>query len=345
MIDPAQNTTIFISGHHPSDDDNNNNLPKWLPNILSSLSIPIPLPHLETNNTSDLISSIHLSEMKFTLPPPWTPPGTPNAQPKISGLVEAIIKPPPQAKNVNINVTAVRADILLFDKGQKFGRILVPEWSPATTTHNKKDEMIHILARVSEVPVEVLDPLVFQRVMGKVLQGGGTVEIGVEGTVDGQVIVLVGEFAVRGIPVKGVVEVEGISPYKDLKLGLVGDINVVGTTRNSISLAAGVKVKNPTQYEAFIPYLNLHLMYEGYGSSAAAVFWEGRLMVRYLIGNATAVNATVTNGTNIIQGTVVYAPLSPQETKYAEKFLGEYLSGILFQKSSLILMFQEITQI
>lgn len=261
MVDPLQNTTIFISGHHQPF---SGNLPKWLPNILSSLSVPIPIPHLETN-TSDLISSIHLSEMKFTLPPPWAPPGSPNSQPKISGLVEAVIKPPPQAKSVNINVTAVKADVLLFDKGQKFGRIVVPEWSPATTT---RKEMIHILARVSEVPVEVLDPIVFQRVMGRVLQGGGTVEIGVEGTVDGQVSVLIGEFAIRGIPVKGVVEVQGISPYKDLKLELVGDLNVVGTTRNSISIAAGVKIKNPTQYQAFVPYLNLHLMYEGYVSGS-----------------------------------------------------------------------------
>ena len=137
---------------------------------------------------------------------------------------------------------------------------MIPEWSPATTT---RKEMIHVVARISEVPVEVLDPFVFHRVMGKVLQGGGTVEIGVDGTVDGQVIVLVGEFAVRGIPVKGVVEVQGISPYKDLKLGLVGDINVVGTTRNSISVVASVKVKNPTRYEAYVPYINLHLMYEG----------------------------------------------------------------------------------
>ena len=317
ILHPSQNTTIFISGdnhHSPSD-----NLPKWLPNILSSLSIPLPIPHLETN-TSDLISSIHLSEMKFTLPPPWAPPGSPNAQPKISGLIEAVIKPPPQAKNININVTAVKADVLLFDKGEKFGRVVVPEWSPATTT---RKEMIHVVARVAEVPVEVLDPFVFQRVMGKLLQGGGTVEIGVEGTVDGQVRVLVGEFAVRGIPVKGVVEVKGISPYKDFELALVGDINVVGTSRNSINIAAGVKVTNPTQYEAFVPYVNLHLMYEGYTSTAGFV----ELKFRHLIGNATAVNATLTNGTNIIQGTVIYAPSSPQETKFAEKFLGDYLSG------------------
>ena len=52
------------------------------------------------------------------------------------------------------------------------------------------------------------------------------------------------------------------------------------------------------------------------------------LTSRYLIGNATTVNATITNGTNIIQGTVTYGPTTSKETEYAEKFLGEYLSGI-----------------
>jgi hypothetical protein len=254
VIDPKQNTTVFISGGHQTA-----SLPKWLPGILSGLRLPIPIPHVETN-TSDLISSIKLSEMKVSLPPPWAPPGTPNSQPKISGVVEAVIVPPKEAASVGINVTAVKADIFLFDKGKKFGRVVVPEWSPATTIRKKK---LHILARVAEVPVDVLDPVVFQSVMWKVLNGDGVVKIGVEGTVDGKVVVLVGEFAVRGIPVKGVVDVQGFSPYQDLNLGLVGEINVLSTTTKSISLSSTVKVNNPTEYEAFIPYLNLELLYDG----------------------------------------------------------------------------------
>ena len=254
LIDPKQNTTVLISGRHQS-----TSLPNWIPDILSSINISIPVPHLGTN-TSDLISAIHVSDMKVTLPPPWAPPGTPHNQPKVSGVIEAIIRPPEEAANVAINVTAVRADVLLFDEGAKFGRVLVPEWSPAQTVRKKK---IHVIARVAEVPIEVLDPIVFQRVMGKVLQGRGVVEIGVEGTVDGQVSVLVGDFAVRGIPVKGIVEVQGMYPFEDLRLALVGDIDVLETTKKGISLGSTVKVNNPTRYEAFIPYLDLQLLYNG----------------------------------------------------------------------------------
>ena len=124
--------------------------------------------------------------------------------------------------------------------------------------------MIHVKVRVAEVPIEVIDPIVFQRVITKVLEGGGTVKIGVQGTVDAEVGLLVGEFTVRGIPVDGIVEVEGIYPFDDLQMGLVGDIDVASTTRSSITLTATVCVKNPTKYEAFVPYLNLHLLYEGY---------------------------------------------------------------------------------
>lgn len=254
FLDPNQNATVFISGSHQTSP-----LPKWLPGILSSLTIPFPLPHLGSN-TSDLISSIHCSEMRVTFPSPWAPPGTPAAQPKVSGVIEAVIRPPKEADNVAVNVTAVRTDVFLLDKGQKFGRIVIPEWVPATT---ERDIMIHVKTRVAEVPIEVLDSVVFQGVMTKVLRGAGTVEIGVQGTVDAQVTILIGEFAMRGIPVEGIVEVQGIDPFDDLKIGLVGDIDVLSTTRNSITLSSTVQVNNPTEYEAFIPYLNLHLLYDG----------------------------------------------------------------------------------
>lgn len=254
LLDPNQNTTVFISGGHQT-----SALPKWLPDILSSLVIPFPLPHLDSK-TTDLISSIHCSEMVITFPSPWAPPGTPAAQPKVSGVIEAVIRPPKEAADVAINVTAVKTDVFLLDKGEKFGRVVVPEWTPATT---ERDIMIHVKARVAEVPVEVIDPIVFQRVMTKVLRGSGVVKIGVQGTVDAQVTLLMGEFAVRGIPVQGIVEIEGIYPFDDLNLGLVGDIEVISTTRNTITLSSTVQVNNPTEYEAFVPYLNLHLLYEG----------------------------------------------------------------------------------
>ena len=254
LLDPKQNITLFISGANQT-----SNIPKWILDILSSLTVPIPLPHLG-GNTTDLVSSIHCSEMKVTFPSPWAPPGTPAAQPKVSGVIEAVIRPPREAADVAVNVTAVRADVYLSDKGQRFGRIFVPEWSPATT---ERKEMIHVKARVAEVPIEVLDSVVFQRVMTKVLRGGGIVEIGVEGTVDAQVTALVGKFAVRGIPVKGIVEVQGIYPFDDINMELVGDINVLSSSRESVTLSSTVMVYNPTEYEAFVPYLNLHILYDG----------------------------------------------------------------------------------
>jgi hypothetical protein len=47
---------------------------------------------------------------------------------------------------------------------------------------------------------------------------------------------------------------------------------------------------------------------------------------RHLIGNATALNTTITNGTNKISGIVAYGPAA-RDIIYGEKFLAEYLSG------------------
>ena len=254
ILDPNKTASVFVSGKHAPP-----NIPNWISRLLSSVTLPIPLPHL-TPNTSELVSGIHCSEMKFAFPSPWAPPGSPQSKLRVSALIEVVINPPPGTENFNINVTAVRADVFLLDERKKFGRVVVPVWSPATTFRTTK---IHITARVIEVPVEVLDPALFQKVMGKVLYGGNA-EIGVDGTVDAQVSVLMGDFQIRGIPVQAVVEVQGTHPLDDLKMRLDGDINVVYTTTRSIVLQSTVGVTNPTEYEAFVPYLNLNLLYKGY---------------------------------------------------------------------------------
>jgi hypothetical protein len=257
FLDPNLTTKIFISGRHQSSPS----LPSWLPSLLSSLTLPIPIPSLDPNSASDLISGIHIHEMKFRLPSPWAPPGTPYSQPTVSGVIETILRLPAEVADVAVNITALKADIDLFDQGQKFGKIVVPEWVSATTQRKKKT--LRVVARVTEVPVEVLDPLVFNRVMRKVLQGGGVVEIGIQGVVDGQVKVLVGEFALRGIPVERTVEVEGTFPLPKVDMHLTGGVGLLETTRKGMQVRTSVQVENPTEYEAVIPYLNLRLLYEG----------------------------------------------------------------------------------
>ena len=256
LLDPDQNATVFITASREKE-----TLPEWLTRILSSITIPIPIPRIQSN-TSDLISSIHCTEMKVSFPSPWAPPDVPAGKPRISGLIEAVILPPKQIDKVSVNVTALRTDVYLSDEGDKFGRIVVPVWNPAVTERRKK---LHVKTRVAEVPIEVLDPIVFQRVMAKVFRGEGSVTIGVDGTVDAKATVLIGDFTLRGIPVHGDVDVEGISPFGDLNMSLIGGINVASTTKNSITLTSTVEVKNPTEYEAVVPYLNLHLLYDGSG--------------------------------------------------------------------------------
>jgi len=255
ILDPDQNATVFIAASREM-----KTLPEWLTRILSSVAIPIPIPRIHSN-TSDLVSSIRCSEMKISFPSPWAPPDVPAGKPRISGVIEAVILPPKQLEKVAVNVTALRTDVYLSDEGDKFGRIVVPVWNPAVTERRKK---LHIKTRVAEVPIEVLDPIIFQRVMGKVVRGNGNVTIGVDGTVDAKATVLIGDFTIRGIPVHGDVDVEGISPFGNLNMSLIGGINVASTTKNSITLTSTVKVKNPTKYEAVVPYLNLHLLYDGY---------------------------------------------------------------------------------
>ena len=46
------------------------------------------------------------------------------------------------------------------------------------------------------------------------------------------------------------------------------------------------------------------------------------------IGNATAVNVTISKGSNTVAGTILYSPSTPEEIRHGEKFIGRYLSGM-----------------
>jgi len=256
---------IYLSGHYPTNPSPS--LPPWLPGLLSSLTIPLPLPQLDSNLTDNLQTDIKVRNMKFTLPSPWAPPGTPYSQPKVSGQVDATITLPPEIAQVKVNITALRTDLNLFDEGEQFGRIVIPEWVPAKTTRRETQDgrvNITVTNQVVEVPVEVVDPVIFNRVMRKVLQGEGVVEVGIQGTVDAKVEIQVGKFILRKIPVRTSVAVQGMFPFmEDVDIRLAGDVNVLSTAEEGVQIETTVQVDNPTEMEGSIPYLNVRLLYEG----------------------------------------------------------------------------------
>ena len=93
-------------------------------------------------------------------------------------------------------------------------------------------------------------------------------------------------------------------------------MEVLTTTKESMTLQIGLLVENPTEYSAYIPFLAVHLEKDG-----------------FIIGSASVANINITPGNNSLIVKATYAPTSNGRggTKHAvEKgleLLGEYVSG------------------
>jgi hypothetical protein len=143
----GKNTTIYIRGSpitSPTDPTSPDRLaslvneaPEWLTALLSSLTLPVPIPPPSLDK-NPLIRNFSLTNTHFDLPDPWAEdPDSPEAKPRISADVRALVAlPPPIALNLkHFDVDRVRADADVFYKGDKFAELDLSAWQHANLTH------------------------------------------------------------------------------------------------------------------------------------------------------------------------------------------------------------------
>ncbi|GKT57071.1 pre-rRNA processing protein [Colletotrichum tofieldiae] len=93
----------------------------------------------------------------------------------------------------------------------------------------------------------------------------------------------------------------------------VGDVKIISTSSSSMTIEALVNITNPTPYTAVVPYVNIHIVRDG-----------------FVLGSATAENMKVVRGMNT--NLVVRADWNPAaggeaSRKVASDMISEYLSG------------------
>lgn len=97
----------------------------------------------------------------------------------------------------------------------------------------------------------------------------------------------------------------------------VGDLEILGTTKSSITFEAKVNITNPTEYSATVPFVNVNM-----------------LVNDTVLGHATAENVSVVPGPNY--DIPVLAVWNPSEKggrtgfHVGEELLSQYVSGLLF---------------
>lgn len=197
-------TTIFVRGSNAPSGET----PDWVTDLIKSVTVPVPFP----GKTFDgLIRNFTLADVHFSLPNPFGSPGTPEASPKISAIVKALVGLP-EEMNFPIDVPKVRADADVYYHKKKLGHLDLNKWQKANSTrieaHGDTEAGLAVDSVVKDAPLEITDDDVFKEVVQDLVFGGKKVVLGVKADVDVETETALGKFVVRDIPAEGKVFVK-----------------------------------------------------------------------------------------------------------------------------------------
>ncbi|KAK7205301.1 hypothetical protein BZA70DRAFT_152213 [Myxozyma melibiosi] len=179
-------------------------LPAWVSDLLSVVSIPVPVPGRKTgggeNGTDSILKSFGLSRVKISVPQRGMPGSGNDALPRISALVNAVIDLPKEL-DFSIAITQLRGISDMAYEGDKFGVLEIEDWTPATSFYTSEG-YIQVVAEITDVPIDITDQTVFKVILQKMFFQG-EVNVEVDGTIDVGLDTPVGGFTISKIPAKG----------------------------------------------------------------------------------------------------------------------------------------------
>lgn len=200
----GDDTTIYVRGSSsPS-----GNTPDWVTALIQDITVPVPFPGKSFNN---LIRNFSLADVHFALPDPFATPDAPEASPRISAIVKALVGLPKEM-NFPIDVSHVRADADVYYHEKKLGHLDLNKWQEANTTrieaHDDVEAGLAVQSIVKNAPLRITDDDVFTDVVKDLMFGGRPVVLGVKADVDVETETALGKFVVRDIPAEGKVFVK-----------------------------------------------------------------------------------------------------------------------------------------
>lgn len=197
-------TTIFVRGSDAPSADT----PAWVTDLMKSVTFPVPFPG---KTFESLIRNFSLADVHFSLPDPFASPDKPEASPRISAVVKALVGLPKEM-NFPIDVDRVRARASVYYHKKKLGNLDLRHWQKANSTrieaHGDTEAGLAIDSVVKNAPLEITDDDVFSDVVSDLIFGGKKVVLGVKADVDVETETALGKFVVRDIPAEGKVFVK-----------------------------------------------------------------------------------------------------------------------------------------
>ncbi|PHH65118.1 hypothetical protein CDD81_3249 [Ophiocordyceps australis] len=300
---------VFLRGEAPP----GSHLPDWLTTMLESLTVPFELPGGSFNN---LLRNFSLTDVDFKLPSPFADPQAPEGKPRVSGTARALAVLP-GGVNIRVGVDSLRATGDLIYHKKKFGELNIEEWQKANSTMSSKGDeaLVSIMSRVNNAPIDITDNDVFADILQKLLFGGDDILLDVKASVDVKVQTTLGKLVLKDIPAEGKIPVKHIAQDSLSHVNpAVGDLRIVETWRTGIRLHALVNMTNVTPYTATIPYVNIHVMKQG-----------------FVLGEAIVQDTALKHGVNSdISVGAIWDPTSfggKEARQVGQRLVSDYLSG------------------
>lgn len=181
--------------------------PAWMGDLLKNVTVPLPFTGHSLDN---VVKNFTMSETHFSLPNPFAEPGTPEAQLRVSSLVNALVSVPKQM-NFRVDVPEVRATAGVYYNGTKLGNLAVPEWEEANSTlieDRNGTPALSVQFPMKDAPLDVTNEDALTEILQSLIFARNSVNLTVAVSVDAKVATGLGKFAVRGIPADGKVHVK-----------------------------------------------------------------------------------------------------------------------------------------
>lgn len=281
----GQDATVYVQGG-----DQTPETPDWIGSILRETIVPIPLP---ARPFDDMIKNFSLTNVHFSLPE------DPHGQPVLSATVGVLVALP-KDMNLDIDVRRVRADGVVFYEGEELGKLDLRKWQDASS--RKVDGNLLVKSEVVNAPLEITNEDVFVRVIQRMIFQHQGVSLSISAIVDVDATTALGTFVVSGIPGKGTIFVK--PPKTGGFKHKVGEISVVDSTPQRLTMKAEVSIQNPTEYSADMPRVDAELFVNGTRTGHA---WGG---------------GHIKPGWNNITSFVVW-----EKGDVGAEFLSQYISG------------------
>lgn len=281
----GQDATVYIRGGKQGPET-----PEWIGRLLQDTIVPVPLPVKPFDN---MIKNFSMEHVHFSLP------ADPTGQPVISATVGVLVALP-KDMDFAIDVSRVRADGAISYEGEEMGKLDLRQWQKARS--EKQDGGLLVKSQVVNAPLQITNEDVFAKVFQQMVIHHKGVSLTMNAVVDVDTTTALGSFVVSGIPSKGELFVD--PPQTGGFTHEVGEISVVKTTPDMLTMKAEVTITNPTDYYASMPRVDAELFVNG-----------TRMGMAYGGGN-------IVPGKNHISSFVEW-----EKTAIGAEFLSQFISG------------------